>query len=141
MTTHRSHASEFLWFCAVGVLGFVVDAGVLYASAVWIGWLAGRVLSFLTAASATWWLNRRYTFTQKNPEDQPPQTVGRQYLRYLLSMMAGGLVNYGCYVATLHWLKIPAAALAGVGIGSIAGLGVNFTLARWLVFRRSHARA
>lgn len=139
MNTHRGHASEFLWFCAVGALGFVVDAGVLYASAVWVGWFAGRVLSFLAAASATWWLNRRYTFTHA-PAAGAPQSVGRQYLRYLLSMMAGGLVNYACYVATLHWLKIPAAALAGVAIGSVAGLGVNFTLARWLVFRRSHAR-
>lgn len=140
MTTRHGHASEFLSFCAVGVLGFVVDAGVLYASAVWIGWFAGRVLSFLTAASVTWWLNRNYTFTQ-SPKAQTPQTIVRQYLRYLLTMMSGGVVNFGCYVATLHWLKIPAAALVGVAVGSIAGLGVNFTLARWLVFRRKHARA
>lgn len=138
MTAHRRQTSEFLWFCAIGAIGFVVDATVLYATAVWMGWFAGRILSFMTAASATWWLNRRYTFNRFNGA-MPLQSVARQYLRYLLSMMAGGIVNYAFYAGTLHWLKIPAAPLAGVAIGSIAGLGVNFTLARWLVFRRNTA--
>lgn len=129
---------QLFWrFCAAGVIGFVVDATVLYASASFLGWYGARVLSFLTAATATWWLNRRYTFTipvSDNAAGQPSPVL-RQYLRYLLSMLLGGCVNYAVYVATLQWVQLPGSALLGVALGSGAGLCVNFLSARHLVFR------
>jgi putative flippase GtrA len=122
----------FFRFCAVGVAGLLVDSAVLYALAPFLGWYAARVLSFLAAASATWWLNRRYTF----PDDSY-RTAGfllRQYLRYLQAMLLGGLVNYGVYAATVMLVSVPGAPLIGVCLGSIAGLTLNFVSARYIMF-------
>lgn len=132
----------FLRFCVVGAVGFVVDASVLYACAPFLGWYVARVISFLAAATATWFLNRRYTFTDLDSGAQGHNSaifasrtfVWRQYWQYLLSMLLGGCVNYGVYAATLHWVYAPHAALLGVALGSCAGLVVNFLAASRLVF-------
>ena len=59
---------EFLLFAAVGVVGFGVDVAVLYLVAPLLGWYGARVLSFIAAATATWALNRRYTFGARHSE-------------------------------------------------------------------------
>lgn len=122
---------EFLSFAAVGAIGFGVDLGVLYLVAPASGWYGGRVVSFIAAATATWALNRRYTFAQR----RSGASIWREYLHYLLTMLAGALVNYGAYVLTLHWIGGPLAPALGVALGSAAGLVVNFLTARFLVFR------
>ena len=130
----------FLRFCAVGVAGLLVDTAVLYATAPLLGWYGARVLSFLAAATATWWLNRLYTFAAAGP--MRPSAVLRQYLRYLQAMMLGGLVNYLVYAATILFIKAPGAPMLGVALGSCAGLFFNFLSARHFVFaaRKSRGR-
>ncbi|WP_408161241.1 GtrA family protein [Caballeronia jiangsuensis] len=57
---------EFLRFDFAGVVGFVVDAGVLYAAlSLGCGPYLGRVISFLCAAFVTWQINRRITFARR----------------------------------------------------------------------------
>lgn len=124
-------ARQFLSFAVVGAIGFVVDLGVLYLVAPALGWYGGRVLSFLAAATVTWALNRRFTFAGRHSG----ASIRREYLRYLLTMLGGALVNYGAYVLTLHWLGGPLAPALGVALGSGAGLAVNFLTARFLVFK------
>ncbi|WP_431125907.1 GtrA family protein [Variovorax paradoxus] len=120
---------QFLSFAVVGAIGFVVDVAVLYLMAPLLGWYGARVLSFLAAATATWALNRRYTFRRSEA------SVLREYLGYLVTMLGGAVVNYGAYVLVLHWFTGPWAPAAGVALGSCAGLIVNFLSARYLVFR------
>ncbi|MDQ0611763.1 putative flippase GtrA [Variovorax sp. W1I1] len=122
---------EFLSFAVVGAAGFVVDVAVLYLTAPLLGWYGARVLSFLAAATATWALNRRYTFSARSAND----SVLREYLGYLVTMLGGAVVNYGAYVLVLHWTTGAWAPAAGVALGSCAGLVVNFLSARYLVFR------
>lgn len=145
---------RFLRFCVVGAAGFVVDATVLYAVAPILGWYGARVVSFLAAATVTWFLNKRYTFVDRDEEldgdvashatsaiaATTATTAWRQYGQYLLSMVLGGCVNYIVYAATLHWIHVPFAALLGVALGSCAGLGVNFLTASRLVFRGTNQR-
>lgn len=123
---------EFLTFGAVGVAGLAVDVAVLYLLAPWLGWYVARALSFVAAATTTWALNRRYTFTTRHAGTP----LAREYLRYLLTMLGGAAVNYGVYVVTLHWLAGPWAPALGVALGSCAGLALNFLSARHLVFRK-----
>ncbi|MET3498045.1 GtrA family protein [Variovorax boronicumulans] len=123
---------EFLSFAAVGAAGFVVDVAVLYLLAPLLGWYGARVVSFLAAATATWALNRRYTFADRRASDA---SVLREYLGYLVTMLGGAVVNYGAYVLVLHWASGAWAPAAGVALGSCAGLVVNFLSARYLVFR------
>lgn len=122
----------FLRFCVVGVVGFLVDTVVLYAAAPLAGWYAARMLSFLVAATATWWLNRKYTFASTAATRD--RSMRHQYLSYLHAMLLGGAVNYLVYAAVILWVKVPAAPMVGVALGSCAGLFFNFVSARYFIF-------
>ncbi|BDT69296.1 hypothetical protein os1_34860 [Comamonadaceae bacterium OS-1] len=126
---------QFLRFCVVGIVGLGVDMAVLYATAWALGWYGARVLSFTAAATATWWLNRRYTFQAGGADTA---SAWQQYLRYMVSMLGGAVLNYAAYVATLHWIDLPGKAALGVAFGSCAGLLSNYLTARHLVFRQKH---
>lgn len=124
---------QFARFAFVGVIGFIVDAVVLYAclKGVGLGLYAGRLVSYLCAATTTWYLNRRMTFAHC---DQT--SPGKQWLRFLATNGVGGLVNYGSYSVVVATL--PAGTLVpllGVAVGSIAGLFFNFTASRVFVFK------
>ena len=109
-----------------GGLALFVDIGVLHLCQPYLGVYGGRAVSFLAAASFTWLFNRHITF--KGPK---PGSIVREYLTYLSSMLVGGAINYGAYVASLHAFDAVRAQPAwGVAIGSLAGLTVNFLSAR-----------
>jgi len=127
---------QFARFALVGVAGLVVDVAVLYAG-LWIGlgYYAGRLCSFLAAVWATWQLNRRYTFGGDGAG--AGAATRAQWWRYLLAMLGGGAVNYLAYSAVLALAPaspfLPAVAVAA---GSLAGMVVNFSSAKLLVFKR-----
>ena len=127
---------RFLRFAIVGTLGFVVDAGLLsllLASGL-AGFHAGRVLSFLAAASFTWALNRRFTFAASGGAGESG-TRGGQWARYVVAMTAGAALNYAVYALVLQILGQSAlVAPLAVAAGSVAGLGLNFLSASRLVF-------
>ena len=130
----RSVIHQLFWFGVSGVLGLLVDMGVLWLATPWLGLYGGRVLSFLCAATSTWAFNRRQTFA---PTGRQGKTLAAEYLAYLGSMSVGGLINYGAYVAFLHYFTaLPHAPLLGVAAGSLAGMGFNFASARFLIFHR-----
>ena len=129
--------AEFFKFSLVGTLGFVVDAASLQilVSLAGINPYASRLFSYFLAATTTWWLNRRFTFAACN--DACWQS---QWLRYLVVNAAGGGVNYGVYALCLFFSEFVRHHLyLGVAAGSVAGLAVNFTASRYLVFRERQA--
>ncbi len=113
--------------------------------AIVFGWYGARVLSFIGAATATWLINRRWTFAI-DPEP-PSVTVApsstrtqlvHEYLKYLSCMLFGGLLNYGTYVAVMDYANSAAilyAPLIGLAAGSLVGLFANFLVARFLIFK------
>ncbi len=128
---------QFLRFAAVGALGFGVDAGTLMLAVhtLSLNLYFGRLISFLTAASFTWALNRRVTF-----RTVASRSYFGEWLRFLLSNSVGGLVNFGVYAGMIHELSLARQApYLAVAAGSIAGLFVNFSLTKVFVFRASHA--
>lgn len=123
---------QLMRFSVVGVIGFAVDAGVLtlLLHTTRAGHYIGRVGSFLCAATVTWVLNRTYTFDHASHHGPARQWVG-----FLGANALGGLVNFGVYSALIS--SQPAFARApvlAVAAGSLAGLGVNFSLSRAYVF-------
>ncbi|MDM0091504.1 MULTISPECIES: GtrA family protein [unclassified Variovorax] len=126
-------ASRFLRFGVVGVAGLLVDLAVLHLLAPWLGWYGARVVSFLAAATSTWWLNRSFTF-RNGSAPRTGLALGREYLAYLSSMLGGAAINYAVYALTLHWVQGAVAPSLGVALGSCAGLVVNFAAARKFVF-------
>jgi putative flippase GtrA len=116
-------------FTLVGVAGFVVDASVLLllTHVVGLDIYVARLLSWLTAATATWWLNRTLTFRDRDAG------LLRQWLKFLAANSGGGLINIGVSSALIAARLTPVAAVA---CGSLAGLLWNFLASRRFVFGR-----
>lgn len=124
---------EVFRFGVVGVAGFLVDAGVLLAAlALGLGPWAGRVVSYLAAVTATFALNRAWTFAGR----APAAPVGAQWARFATVNLAGFALNYATYAALIAAVPLVARyPVLGVAAGSIAGMGANFALSRRFVFR------
>ena len=124
---------QFTRFGLVGAVGFLIDTGVLYllVYGAGIGLLAGRVGSFLAAATFTWWGNRTVTFRRQSSSNRLAE-----WGRFLMVNSVGALVNYGTYAVLVITQPLFAAhPVLAVGAGSLAGLGVNFAGSKLLVFR------
>jgi putative flippase GtrA len=125
-----------IWrFGAVGVVGFVVDASVLVYLVQVMGWglYGSRAISFGLAVTATWYLNRRFTFAQRAGAKR-----GQEYGRYFLAQVVGALINLGVYVAIVE--AIPAVAAYPVlplAAGSGVAMVFNFLAARYFAFVRT----
>lgn len=121
---------QFLSFSVIGTLGFLVDTAILYAVLLFGDFFyLGRALSFLGAATFTWYLNRRITF-QNEASD-----ILRQWWRFIVTNSGGGLVNYLTYsLLILAFQFVRDYPVLGVAAGSIAGLIINFNLSRRFVF-------
>ena len=125
--------SQFIRFCVVGGIGFMVDAGILQLLAVFttIDLYIGRIVSYLLAATCTWLLNRRFTFS--NPKTAKPH---KEWSYYVTLNAIGGGINYGVYAfCLLTFETVRAWPVLGVAIGSAVGLMVNFTTNKYWVFR------
>lgn len=129
----RNTALQFAKFGAVGVVGFLVDVAVLWVCVRLAGTnpYAGRGVSYLFAATTTWALNRSFTF--RGAASEP---LVRQWAKFLVTNAVGGLVNYGVYAALVTYVGLfahyPEAAVAA---GSLAGMLLNFSASKALVFK------
>jgi putative flippase GtrA len=131
----RAGIGQFLRFGIVGGIGFLVDAGLLHLMLkLGLGYYGGRLVSFLAAATATWILNRSFTFRRESP---PARHPAGEWLAYLGLMVIGGVVNYGTYALALELAEpVRRYPALGVALGSIAGMAINFWSAKTLVFER-----
>ncbi len=125
--------AHFLRFCAVGAVGFIVDAGTLLIAVHLFGIdpIGGRLFSFSVAVLATFELNRRWAFRDRG---------GRRWLRALVSYLGvqglGFCCNFGLY--TLLYLTLPQrynAPLFGLAVASAVAIVINYLGASLLVFR------
>jgi putative flippase GtrA len=123
---------QFVRFGIVGCIGYGVDVGVLYfvLYAMALGHYSGRVISYLAAATTTWFLNRNFTFSNARSENR-----SREWARFVALNTIGGLINYLVYSAyiSLHSMSLSAPAI-GVAAGSLAGLIVNFLVSKRYAF-------
>jgi len=129
--------SQLLRFAQVGVAGFLVD-WLCLSCFLWLGtgFFIGRALSYLCAATATWAMNRVWTFAST---DRSPL---RQWARFLAANAVGGGINYG--VSAVLALGLPALIatfpVIAVACGSLSGMIVNFALSRRFVFGADASR-
>lgn len=130
---------SFWLFCIGGVIGFIVDAGVLQILVSGFAWdrFSARLISFLCAATATWVFNRTYTFRGR----QRHSLLG-EWGRYILAMSGGFAFNFAAYSGLVlafdldrQWLPLAVAA------GSVAGLGVNYLASRYWIYRHPRTPA
>jgi putative flippase GtrA len=128
--------SSFIRFCAVGAVGFAVDAGVLMALlALYPDALIGaRLVSILVALTLTWALNRRHTFGSRDPK------MFVEWSRFAGVNGLGAILNFAVYSALLYTFPgtPPLAALAA---GSALALAFNYLGSRRFVFAGRSSRA
>ena len=129
MTGWRGEAWRF---GAIGAIGFLVDAAVLTWLVSVNGWglYESRAVSFGLAVTATWYLNRRFTFARRAGADR-----GREYGRYFAVQTIGALINLGVYVAVVE--AVPGVApfpVVPLALGSAAAMVFNFIAARHFAF-------
>ena len=122
---------QFLRFGTVGAVGFVIDTGTVYALRHSIGIIGAGMVAYVFAATGNWLLNRLWTFRGKG--DGPAH---RQWMKFMIANLFGFILNRGTYV----WLVTSVSAAAhqpviATAAGAVAGLLVNFSLSRRLVFR------
>lgn len=124
-----AEAKRFLRFCGVGMVGFMVDAGLTLASMGLVPPMLGRIPAFLTASLVTYTLNRRLTFGHNGH-------FLKGWLHYLMAGIVGVLLNYAAYAATLAAFGTSQiVALLGIALGSAIGLAFNYWASSRLVFR------
>ena len=129
----RGMGVEFLKFGMVGGVGLLVDLSVIAllveGAGLWFGW--ARLAGFAAAVSLNFYNNDRFTFSGAREAALPVR-----YLRFVGTSLIGMSVNYAVSMAlyrSVPWFAqhYPAAAAAGV----VAGMGINFTGARFYAFR------
>jgi putative flippase GtrA len=121
-------------FLLVGACGFMIDAGIsmmLIKFAALAPALA-RIPAFIVASMATFAGNRRFTFAGR------PAPLVKGWLIYVGSTGLGALLNYAVFCVAMNLLPPTTwSAPLAIGIGSLAGLGVNYVCASTLVFKAS----
>ncbi|MDQ2803829.1 MAG: GtrA family protein [Pseudomonadota bacterium] len=124
-------AGDFLRFGVVGVIGFMVDTAVVYSLRGAFGLYGAGMASYLIAATVNWALNRSWTFRGRGRG-----RAHRQWARYLAANIAGFVLNRGTYAALVTVVPLCAAQpVIAVAAGAVAGMMVNFSLSRAVVFR------
>lgn len=120
----RQELRQFVPFCIVGGIGFLVDAGILGLLVHSFGAdpLLSRLLSFPCAMTVTWYLNRRVTFAHAVSKHS-----GQEWFRYALVSVAGNLINFIVYAVSISRSQVmytyPVTALA---IASVIALAFNY---------------
>lgn len=116
-------------FLVVGGIAFVTNITALSLFVLVMHPITAQFLAFPIVVLVAWWCNRRFTFASRQP--WRPE-LGK----YILANIAGWGVNNGVYVLLV--LSSPFIATwpqIALVIGSLSGVGLNFILARKLVFK------
>jgi putative flippase GtrA len=124
---------EVALFAVGGLLGFIVDAGIAQGLVRMAGWsvYTARIVSFLSAATVTWWWNRNHTFAQRDSG----RSQGAEWVRWMGLMAVGALINNGIYVLVFQaFPALRAWPAVAVAAGSVGGSVANFLFARTLLF-------
>ena len=129
----RLPSRQFILFCIAGTLGFLVDAGLtqLLVRGFDVEPLGARFPAIALAVLTTWTFNRYVSFHARRSRNRVAE-LGR----YLLGNAFGLAVNYGAYALVIASVDFTRQwPVIAVAMGSVAGLGINYLLARRFVFR------
>ncbi|WP_158603842.1 GtrA family protein [Acidovorax sp. 94] len=123
---------DFSRFVVVGGLGFCIDAGLLTILIEDnLDVMLARSCSFFVAVSATWMLNRLWTFNSGGF-----LSIRREYAYYFSVQILGAAINLSIFFILIdfcpEFLDIPLIPLA---FGAIASLMFNYVVSKKIVFK------
>ena len=127
-----TNAKRLPKFASVGAIGFLIDAGILTVLMTGFGLhhYPARAISFATAVTATWYLNRRWVFDRA-----AVKMSGSEYGAYFAVQIIGALINLGVFVLAIELSEdlanVPVVPLA---MGAALALLFNFGASSRFVF-------
>ena len=129
----RGTARQFFKFGIVGLLGFIVDTGMLYFGIYALGLtrVPAGIFSFPFAVATTWIGNRVFTF-----HDAEPTPAAQQLAKFAAVCTIGLVFNRGTYsllVSTVPFVY--AYPVIGLMAGTGAGMLFNFYAFKKHVFK------
>ncbi|HYZ20681.1 MAG TPA: GtrA family protein [Rhodopila sp.] len=128
---HFRLAAEFTRFGVVGAIGFVIDTATVYGLRGALGLYGAGIAAYAVAATTNWLLNRVWTF-----RGQGSGPAHRQWARFLGSNLLGFALNRGTYAVLVTFVALAAAQpVIATASGAVAGMFVNFAMAKRYVFR------
>ncbi len=126
---------QFVKFCFVGGIGFVVDAGTLTVMTRYGGVdpiLARLISMFVFGMTTTWLLNRSLTFRA-----QSGGSILAEYARFAAANAIGNSINFAIHAVLVETVPlVHDYPVLGVVAGTSVGLVFNFTSSKYFVFRR-----
>lgn len=122
---------RLLWFVVAGGTGFTIDAGLTYLllALTSIGPFAARVPAIMVAMTATWFLNRKFTFGRSSA------SLVTEGFRYWAVGITAALLNYAVYSALIYRLP-ELQPVAAIVFASLAAMAYSFFGYSRFVFRR-----
>ena len=123
---------QFISFGLVGFAGLAVDLAFVYGLRRSVGLYVAGLAAYLVAASVTYFLNRTLTFRHAGRH----VALWRQWAAFLAANLAGFVLNRGTYAVLIAtFATVAAQPYIAVCAGAVAGMFVNFSLSRRVVFR------
>jgi putative flippase GtrA len=123
--------AQFMRFGVVGFAGLVVDTATVYGLRHALGLYGAGLVAYVFAATCNWVLNRIWTF--RGLGSGPAH---RQWAMFMITNLGGFVLNRGTYAILVTFVAAAASQpVIATSAGSIAGMFVNFSLSRRLVFR------
>lgn len=124
-------AEQFVRFGLVGLTGLAIDTALVYGLRGSLGLYGAGVVSYIVVASINWVLNRIWTF-----RGQGSGPAHRQWMRFMVANLVGFILNRGTYALLVTFVAAATAQpVIATSAGAIAGMFVNFSLSRRMVFR------
>ncbi len=117
---------RFFQFCLVGLVGFFVDFLFFFISSQVFNPYFSKVIGFLIAVQATFFLNSYLTFKGRS----------RSYLLYVLGQGKGFIVNFLSFYFILGvFSEFSYGLILSFAAASVIALVFNYVYANYLAFR------
>ena len=125
--------NKFIRFSIIGGLGYFVDILVLFIAFEVLSFSVyfARLISAIFAATFTWVGNRFFTFSSTKRSN-----ILKEWVDYLYAMIPGAIVNYSIFSFIVYAFGSDRMVLIiAVSLGVLAGLIINYNIARKYVFK------
>ena len=121
---------QFIWFSVAGVLGFLVEVGIIQVGiSMSFGPILPRVISLPTAIWITFLVNKNLSFRTE------AQNNRNHFFTYFICMLLGAALNFGLYTTAILFGMTPVACLA---MAAAVTAIFNFLISRIIFLRSQH---
>ena len=123
--------NEFLPFCIIGSIGFLIDTGIFSIVHLEFPSLPSRMISILCAMTFTWISNRTFTFkTQKKIRHA-------EWISYFTINALSALINLSVFLLLIRrFIFLSHFFVIAIAISTLVSMWFNFFMFKYYVFKQ-----